>query len=242
MSQAQQHIEKIARVFSETGMKQLFQGILKLVCLHQDQPKMIRLRNKFVPMDPKAWNLNMDMVSNVALGRGSDQERMLMLQQIASKQEQLIEKLGPQNALVTPKQYRNTLAKIIELAGFKNPDQFVNPIEDGQPIVPPNSGKPSAEELLAQVQVKAIESDILKKKAELELRREEMIRKDDLDRDQLDADIELRAAEIEGKHGAAVDVAGIRAKVDIDREMVRGMQQVAAERRNPPPPPNGGVQ
>jgi len=245
MSQAQQHIEKIARVFSETGMKQLFQGILKLVCQHQDQPKMIRLRNKFVPMDPKSWNSGMDMISNVALGRGTDQERMMMLQQIASKQEQLIERLGPQNALVTPKQYRHTLAKIIELAGFKNPDQFINQIEEGQPLIPPEvakNQKPSADELLAQVQVKAIEADIQKKVAELQLRREEMIRKDDREKDQLDADIELRAAEIEGKHGAAVDVAGIRAQVDVDREMVRGMQQVAAERRNPPPAPNGGVQ
>ena len=223
-------------------MKQLFQGILKLVCQHQDQPKMIRLRNKFVPMDPRSWNSGMDMVSNVALGRGTDQERMLMLTQISSKQEELIKQLGPQNALVTPKQYRHTLAKIIELAGFKNPDQFISQIEEGQPLIPPEvtkNQKPSAEELLAQVQVKAIEADIQKKVAELQLRREEMIRKDDRERDKLEVDLELRAAEIQAKHGAAVDVAHIRAHVDRDREMIRGIQQ---QQQQTVPPNGGGVQ
>jgi hypothetical protein len=105
---------------------------------------------------------------------------------------------------------------------------FINVLQEGQPLVPPEaaqqSKKKSPEEMLAEVQTQSIQADIQKKAAELQLKREEMIRKDDLERDRLDADIELRSAEIQGKHGTAVNVAEIRAHVDRDREMIRGIQ------------------
>jgi reverse gyrase len=67
-----------------------------------------------------------------------------------------------------------------------------------------------------------------------------MIRKDDREKDQLEVDLELRAAEIQAKHGASVDVAHIRAHVDRDREMIRGIQQ-GVQQQNVPPN-GGGVQ
>jgi hypothetical protein len=228
VSQAQQHIEMIARIFAETGMKQLFKGILRLITTHQDGERMTRLNNQFVPIDPRVWSSDMDVVSNVALGRGTETERIAALSQIAGKQEELMKLLGPVNALVTPKQYSNTLAKIVELSGFKDPSMFINVLQEGQPLVPPEaaqqSKKKTPEEMLAEVQTQSIQADIQKKAAELQLKREEMIRKDDLERDKLDADIELRSAEIQGKHGTAVNVAEIRAHVDRDREMIRGIQ------------------
>ena len=55
-SAAQQHLELIARVFSETGMKRLFRGLLRLTVKHQDKARMIRLRNNWVPIDPRSWD------------------------------------------------------------------------------------------------------------------------------------------------------------------------------------------
>ena len=227
VSQAQQHIEMIARIFAETGMKQLFKGILKLTINHQDEERMTRLNNQFVPVDPRSWNADMDVSSNIALGKGTDTERIAALSQIAGKQEELMKLLGPVNALVSPKQYSHTLAKIVELSGFKDPSMFVNALQDGQPLVPPEAAqnkKKSAEELLAEVQAQSIQADIQKKAAELELKRDEMMRKDDLERDKLDADIHLKAAEIQGKHGTSVNIAQIKADVDRDREMIKGIQ------------------
>ncbi len=227
VSQAQQHIEMIARIFAETGMKQLFKGILRLITTHQDEERMVRLNNQFVPIDPAVWNADMDVISNVALGQGTDTEKIAALSQIAGKQEELMKTLGPVNALVSPKQYSNTLAKIVELSGFKDPSMFVNELQDGQPLVPPEvaqNKKKSAEELLAEVQAQSIQADIQKKAAELQLKRDEMMRKDDLERDKLDADIHLKAAEIQGKHGTSVNIAQIKADVDRDREMIKGIQ------------------
>ena len=46
-------VELIARIFAETGVKDLFRSILQLVCKYQDRERIIRLRGKFVAIDPR---------------------------------------------------------------------------------------------------------------------------------------------------------------------------------------------
>lgn len=226
---AQQHIELICRIFAETGMKVLFEKALKLITMNQDAPRMVRLRDKFVPIDPRVWNANMDVIVNVALGTGTTEEKMNFLGQIAAKQEMLIQQGGVQdNPLVDLSQYRNTLAQMLAMAGFKDAGQFFKDPATQPPPPPPAPPPPSPEQILAQVQVQAIQADIQKKAAELELQREEMLRKDDRERDKLDADVMLKAAEIEAKYGAQVNTAQIEALVQRDREATR--QQAETQR------------
>lgn len=219
---AQQHIELICRIFAETGMKALFDKALKLITMNQDSARMVRLRNKFVPIDPRVWNSNMDVVVNVALGSGSNEEKMGFLAQVAQKQEMIMQQGGVQgNPLVDLAQYRNTLAQMLALAGFKDADTFFKDPATQPPPPPPAPPKPSPEEILAQVQAQSIQADIQKKAAELQLRREEMLLSDDRERDKLDADTMLRAAEIEAKYGTQVNTAQIEALIQRDREAMR---------------------
>jgi hypothetical protein len=217
---SQQRTEMIARFFAETGMKDLFTGIYQLVIKHQDKPRMVRLRNEFVPIDPSVWNASMDVVTNVALGRSSDQERMAMLQQVAGKQEQILQTLGPTNPLATVQQYYQTMTQMLELAGFKDPNKFFTDPSTvpPQPQQPP---KPDPNEMLAEVQMEQIRADIQKKAAELDLRREEMMRSDDRLRDKDESDILVKIAELEAKYGTQVDLAEIRALQERDRELTR---------------------
>jgi len=231
ISAAQGRIELVARVFAETGLKRMFRGLLRMLTKHQSQPMIVRLRGKFVPIDPRVWNADMDVDVNVALSASSNEERMAMLTQIAAKQEQILQTLGPANPLVTVQQYRNTLAKVVELSGFRDASQFVSEVSaDYQPPEPTPPG-PTPEQILAQVQAQSIHADIAKKAAELQLKKEESLRADDRERDKLDADISLRAAEIQARYGAQVNVAQIRALVEREREQSRqqtAMQQAVA--------------
>ncbi len=225
---AQQHIELICRIFAETGMKPLFKKALHLLTTYQDAPRMVRLRNQFVPIDPRVWNSNMDVVVNVALGTGTNEEKMAFLAQVAQKQEMLIQQGGVQgNPLVDLSQYRNTLAQMLALAGYKDPNMFFKDPAMQPPPPPPAPPPPSPEEILAQVQAQAIQADIQKKAAELELQREEMMRKDDRERDKLDADTMLRAAEIEAKYQTQVNTANIQAMMQRDREFLKQAMQPA---------------
>jgi hypothetical protein len=80
--------------------------------------------------------------------------------------------------------------------------------------------------MLAQVQMESIRADIQKKAADLELQREDMLRKDDRERDKLDADLMIKAAEIEAKYGTPVNTASIEAMIMRDREMVRQQEEM----------------
>ena len=245
---AQQHIELICRIFAETGIKPLFKKALHLLTTYQDAPRMVRLRNQFVPIDPRVWNAGMDVIVNVALGTGTNEEKMAFLAQVAQKQEMLIQQGGVENnPLVDLSQYRNTLAQMLALAGYKDPNMFFKDPATQPPPPPPAPPPPSPEEILAQVQAQAIQADIQKKAAELELQREDMLRKDDRERDKLDADTMLRAAEIEAKYNTQVNTASIQAMMQRDREFMRQSMQPAPapapapvpvpEQAPAPPPP-----
>jgi hypothetical protein len=218
ISAAAQHIELICRIFAETGMKGLFKKSLQLITKNQDAPRMVRLRNSFVPIDPRVWDANMDVVVNVALGTGSNEEKMAFLGQVAAKQEMLMQMGAP---LVDMQGYYNTLAQMMALAGYKDPTVFFKDPAMMPPPPPPAPPQPTPEEMLSQVQMEAIRADIQKKAAELELQREEMLRKDDRERDKLDADLMIKAAELEAKYGAQVNVANIEALMQRDRELLK---------------------
>ena len=227
VSAAQQHIELIARVFAETGMKDLFKIVLHLITTHQDAPRMVRLRNEFVPIDPRVWNSNMDVSINVALGRGTDAERMMMLRQIGEMQKDAMKTMGPQNPLTDITKLSNTLKAMTELAGFKDTSQFwSNPAEF---TPPPKQEKPDVNEMLIQVQIQQIQADIQKKAAQLQLDREKMQMDDDRKRDELEAELFVKAEEMKAKYGGQLNVEQIRSELAINREVLKAQADVIKE-------------
>ena len=233
---AQQRIEMIARLFAENGMARLYKGLLKLAHDNIDEQQMIRLRNEFVPVQPDGFSTNMDVVTNIALGVGSTQERLMMLQQINAVQEKLLQQLGPENPIVNAQNYYNTLVTTLELGGIKDVNRYFTDPSQYQPQQPQEPPKPDINEKLIEVQMAEIQANIQKKAAELELEREKMIREDDRRRDESEANIELKAAEIVARYGAQVDTAAIKANSERDREMVKSLAGAAQQR-----PPNGQV-
>ena len=125
-------LELIARIFADTGVKSLFRGILHLLGKYQDKAKLVRMRGKYVQYDPRTWANEYDISINVGLGSGDRDQKLAMLQMILAKQEQILQQFGPSNPLVTVGQYRNTLAKFIESAGFKDANAFINEITPEQ--------------------------------------------------------------------------------------------------------------
>jgi len=230
---AHQHIEMIARTFAETGLRKLFTGILKLVIENQDKERMIRLRNTFVPIDPRSWDANMDVIVNVGVGDGTLEDRINILNQVAMRQEMLIKETGPNNPVVTIPQYTNTLTKLLQLAGIKDSQNYFNQLPPDFQFPPPPEAKATPEEMLAQVQAQSIQADIQKKAAELQLDREKMIMSDDRERDRIEQDGILRRYELELKYGVQIQSAEIEAAMNKDRELIR--QQAAMSNQQPQP-------
>ena len=198
-------LELIARIFAETGVKSLFQGILHLLGKYQDKPKIVRMRGKFVQFDPRTWANEYDVSINVGLGSGDRDQKLAMLQMVLAKQEQIIQQYGPSNPLVSVGQYRNTLARFIEAAGFKDAKAFMNEITPemdaqlSQPQPPAPDAQAEVAQLLAQV-----EREKTQAKAQIDAA------KLDLERQTLEAEFTRKGIEMQMKNQK--DQADIRIK------------------------------
>jgi hypothetical protein len=241
VSASQSRLELQARLLAE-GMKKLFKGILYLMTTHQDKPRMVRLRNEWVEIDPRVWNANMDVTINIGLGNGDTNERIQGLTMIAGKQEQIMQQFGLSNPVVTPAMYIRSIQKIIELSGFKDASSYIQTLPADFQMPQADAPKPTPEEVLAQVQAQSIQADIQKKAAELELKREQMIRDDDYRRDQMAQDLMLKKYELELKYQTQISTAEIQAQQAMDREAMQQesaiVQQAVQTAANVPPPIN----
>ena len=170
----------------------------------------------------------MSVSINVALGRGSDTERMMMLRQIGEMQKEAMATMGPQNPLTDISKLSNTLKEMTSLAGFKDTSQFWgDPAKFQPPPEPPK--EPTIEEQLVQVQIQSIQADMQKKAAELELGRQKMVMEDDRKRDELEAEIRIKAEELKAKYGTQLDVAQIRSEMAINREVMKAQADIITE-------------
>lgn len=215
VSGAQAKIELIARIFAETGMKRVFRGILRMITQKQDQARMVRLRNEWVPIDPRVWNADMDVSINVAIGGGTVEEKMGFLGLIAQKQEQIMTTVGPDNPLVNAQNLYNTYTKMLQMQGFKDPSQFFTDPQSYQPPPP----KPDPAEMLAQIEMEKNRATMAVEGERLRLDREKYAEDADFKRDQLDAEIILRTKEMELQYNQSVDVAKIRAEIEKEKAL-----------------------
>ena len=118
-------VEMIVKTVADC-LKPMFSGLLKLVIQHTDKPDMVRLRNKYVPVDPRSWNADMDVNINVGLGAGTRERDMMVMQSILASQKEIIQMMGANNPYVTPKNVTNTLRKSVQAAGIPVADPFFN--------------------------------------------------------------------------------------------------------------------
>ncbi len=212
VSAAQAKVEQIARVFAETGFRDLFRGILRLVTHYQDAPQIIRLTNNYVEMDPRAWSNGFDLIVNVGLGTTQQDQKLALLAQIAGKQEQLLQTLGPANPVVGVNQYVGTLRKMVEAAGFKDAGQFFND-------VPPEVAQQMAQQEqqpdpMAQAAMAQLEIDKAKAEADIQIKREKMEADIQLAREKLQMEMQLKQAELENE----ARLQGIKLAADVGEQ------------------------
>lgn len=187
---------------------------------------MVRLRNTFVPVDPRAWQSGFDVTVNVALGGVDDDQKMMLLASVAERQENIISKFGLDNPLVTLAQYRNTIGKVIETAGLKDVDNyFLDPNgQQAQQIMAKAAQKPKKPdpaEVMAQAEIAKTQAETQAKLAQMQLEREKLFMEDERKRDELDAKISMEALELQAKYGTQIDIAQLKAEVEREKLSIR---------------------
>jgi hypothetical protein len=221
--------ELIARNLAEGGMRQMFRLIAQIARANPNPNEMMRLDGQFVPVDPRSWTNDLDLVTNVGLGNNRREDRIAALQMTMQTQMQIWQAYGPQNGIVTMTGIRNTLADILGMAGIHNADRYYNPMNpqteqmlmmqaaqaaqaqqgQAQPS-DPNAAFLQAEQMKMSARVQA---DI----AKTQLDAEKMRMDDDLERDRMAQDLAIKAAELLAKTGVQLDLNAIKREQQMPR-------------------------
>ena len=217
LSKAQKRIKMLARVYAETGFKDMFQGIYRTVVKHQQRARVVQLRNQYVPVDPRAWDAEMDVRVNVALGTGSRTEKLMALQQLAERQEMHLAQGSP---LVSFAEIRSTYGKLTDLLGYKDTDQFWKPwgpeqqaqFEQAQQEAAANAPK-DPQERIVDVEELKVQMDALQAQRKNELEEMKIMLQDERERDKIAREFALREYEIELQYKAKIDDRELQAKV-----------------------------
>ncbi|OHV77980.1 phage portal protein [Ensifer sp. LCM 4579] len=215
--------ELMVRTFAQ-GLRRVFKGLLRLTIKHQDRPRAVRLRGKWVTFDPRHWNAEMDATVNTGLGAGTRERDMMMIQLIQELQEKLLMTLGPDNPYVSPDNLYNGIAKSVEAAGLKSPElYFTKPTpEEIERRMRAAAEQPNPEMLKLEMRAQAeaekarlsAENERRKLEIDRELKLAEIQQQGTLKRYQIDAELELKreqnvAEMMGGKPVTAAQVGGM---------------------------------
>ena len=144
--------EMIARIFAETGVKDLFKIMLKLLVQYQPRARIVRLRSKWVAMDPREWNADMDVSISVGLGMGSKAQQMVTAQTVLATMETL--GASPYASLLDAEKVYNGVKNLFNAAGIKDVDEYLNePQRDEQGNLPQPAPPPDPKLIAAQSKI-----------------------------------------------------------------------------------------
>jgi hypothetical protein len=231
LTQSQMRMELIARIFAETGVKDLALKIFELVCKYQQKEKIVRIRGKYIPMRPYEWKDRVNVTVQVGLGTGSKEQQLILMNAILERQMQAINLqqnvFGP---MVNLRNIYNSLKKLIENAGLNGIEPYFMDPDVGAAQMPQLPPKPPTEfekVTLAQVQGEnqraQLNANVTLKEIEGRMRQQLL-------------DFEIKIKELELKYGSKIDELELKRRSmleqtdlaksgDLMKEIVKGQQQ-----------------
>lgn len=141
-SASQQRQELVARQYAEF-LKDVFKKLLGLVSRHGEPGEMIRLRGKWVEVDPSDWKTSYDMTVAVGLGTNNKDQLVGQLQALLGIQSQIVEAQGGVDGpMVTQQNVYETLKQLQAAMGLKGDKYFTDPGEAQQQPEEPSPPDP----------------------------------------------------------------------------------------------------
>ena len=224
MNQTQMRAELIARIFAETGVKDLFRKMFELSVKYQDREKIIQLNNQYVPVMPTEWKNRFNVTIQVGLGTGTKEQQIIILNNILDKQLQAFQLQGQREfPMVSLKNIYNTLSKIVENAGLKTVDSyFINPDLGKQYVTPP---PPPPIPPIEKIEMTRIDAENKRKIADLELEYKELQQK----QQQMLLDFEAKIKEMTLKYNTQLDTTKLKADAELDKMIVSNNSKILEE-------------
>ena len=231
LTQSQMRMELIARIFAETGVRDLGLKLFELICKYQQKEKIVRIRGKYIPMRPYEWKDRVNVTVRVGLGTGSKEQQLILVNAILERQMQAINlQQNVYGPMVNLRNIYNSLKKLVENAGLNSIEPFFMDPDVGAAQMPPLPPKPPTEfekVTLAQVQG---ENQRATMKNNVEMKRiESQMRKELLDFELKIKDLELKYGtkidELELKRRSMLEQADLNKSGELMKEIIKGQGQ-----------------
>lgn len=125
LSNGQKRIRMIARIFAESGVKDMFLGVHATIRTHSERADEVRLLGSWVQVDPTQWSERDDMTIELGIGSGGQAQELQSGQALLNLQEQIFKEAG-QSGIVTPQNLFNAANRFVSRAlGVKSPQQYL---------------------------------------------------------------------------------------------------------------------
>lgn len=125
-------IELVARVMSETGFRELFEGVAWLDANFQNTAIEVEILGEELKTNPSEWKFKHHVVSKVGLGAGDDQQFLTTMGGLWSLHQQLQQSGSPMTDEV--KRY-NVIKNLVNGSGLPEVDEFFNNPEREEDLV-----------------------------------------------------------------------------------------------------------
>ena len=192
LTNAQGRLELIARVFADTGVRNMFKSIYNLIQRYEDRKKVVRLNNTYFQIDPSSWREDLDVDIEVGIGYGDQDVRLQNISNFAT----LIEKVGQQTqGMIQPANVYNLVREIADEMGIKNVDKFIStpPTEPPPPSAQDQLQQAQAQAMVTQAQATQLEAQV--KAKELEIKAAKL----ELERVEIEHDMAVKREELKLK-------------------------------------------
>jgi hypothetical protein len=194
MTAAQSRIELIARSFAETGVKELMKNIYELVLKNQDKERVVRLRNKWIPVRPDMWREEYDCSVSVGIGNGNRDQQLAHLTTMLSFAG---DAMRGGLKIVNEKNMYNMGAALVKNMGFQNVDDFLTDPD----TVPP---QPDPREQLEQAEMQLKHKELEIKAADIQIKQQKL--QQEAAKDSVDTQLKVAELNLEAQQGRAVAI------------------------------------
>lgn len=236
MSASMMRLELVARVFAEVGVCPLVKLVHAVEMQNRTRAEVVQLRGEWVAINPREWKERKNLTVHVGLGTGNTEKQAAHINMIMEKQA-----MSPN---VTPDNMYNAQSRMVENAGFKNPDEFfTHPSKMPPPPPPPEDPNmvmiqvnKQIEDQKAEIAAMKVQSEAMAKERSDELKAYELQLKEQAQQqsDQLEAlQLQLESVTKDEDRDSREDIAQLNAEVKLMIEGMKNIENQVADIGNP---------
>ena len=216
---AQKRLRLIARTFAETGYKDFLVNLHATIRENGASLRdTVRLRDRWVDIDPSTWRQRDDMVIQIGVGAGGREHDLMLGQQLAVVQEKLMAaQAAPDGPLIDKQRLYNSAVYVLGKMGLRAVEKYIG--DPSKFVAPVPAGPPPVDAGLAKVQAEA-----QAREADRQLKAEQLQAEISLKHAQISAEIELKKYEIDANIALQREQIAVRGgDMELDAHRLRVM-------------------